>query len=107
MTERQDRPALLSVLGDGLLLICALMGFTGSFFSLYGDVSRTGPFLFLAGVFALLSLGAWSLPRFRWAAAGGAAAVLAAVAALRWDELAQGAALTVRDISVIFAQRVS
>ncbi|MCI8699180.1 MAG: hypothetical protein HFF29_08770 [Oscillospiraceae bacterium] len=107
MTERQDRPALLSVLGDGLLLICALMGFTGSFFSLYGDVSRAGPFLFLAGVFALLSLGAWSLPRFRWAAAGGAAAVLAAVAALRWDELVQGAALTVRDISIIFAQRVS
>ena len=107
MTERQDRPALLSVLGDGLLLICALMGFTGSFFSLYGDVSRAGPFLFLAGVFALLSLGAWSLPRFRWAAAGGAAAVLAAVSALRWDELVQGAAFTVRGISVIFAQRVS
>lgn len=107
MTERQDRPALLSVLGDGLLLICALMGFTGSFFSLYGDVSRAGPFLLLSGVFALLALGAWSLPRFRWVAAGGAAAVLAAVAALRWDELAQGAALTVRGISAIFAQRVS
>ena len=107
MAERDVRLSLVGLLGDGLLLALGLTGFTGSLFSLYGDVSQAGAFLLLSGVFALLALGAWSLPRFRWAAAGGAAAVLAAVAALRWDELVQGAAFTVRGISVIFAQRVS
>lgn len=139
MTERQNRFFPLAALGDGLLLLCALTGFTGSFLSLYGGVTsgawdtfrpaqdtaldlcaaQMDFFYALAGLFALLSLAAWSLPRFRWAAVGGSALLLSAVAAVRWQGLAQGAGfavrrqglvqgagLTVRLISAQFAQRV-
>lgn len=126
MAERETRPVLLSLLGDGLLLLCALMGLTGSFLSLYGGVTsgardtvrpvldtaldlcaaQTDFFYPLAGLFALLSLAAWSLPRFRWAAAGGLTLLLGAAAAARWGQLVQGAGLTVHLISARFAQRV-
>lgn len=126
MTERENRLSPLAVLGDGLLLLCALMGLTGSFLSLYGGVTAgvwdtvrpvlptaldlcAGQMDFFyptAALFALLSLAAWSLPRFRWAAAGGFALLLSAVAAVRWEQLAQGAGLAVHLISARFAQRV-
>ena len=66
-----DGPILRRICGLGLT------GFTGSLFSLYGDVSQAGAFLLLSGVFALLALGAWSLPRFHGLASGGLAALLA------------------------------
>lgn len=126
MTERENRLSPLAVLGDGLLLLCALMGLTGSFLSLYGGVTAgvwdtvrpvlptaldlcAGQMDFFyptAALFALLSLAAWSLPRFRWAAAGGSALLLSAMAAARWERLVQGAGLTVHLISARFAQRV-
>ena len=126
MTERENRLSPLAVLGDGLLLLCALMGLAGSFLSLYGGVTtgvwdtvrpvlptaldlcagQMDLFYLLAGLFALLSLASWSLPRFRWAAAGGSALLLGAAAAARWEQLVQGAGLTVHLISVRFAQRV-
>lgn len=125
MTERENRLSPLAVLGDGLLLLCALMGLAGSFLSLYGGVTtgvwdtvrpvlptaldlcagQMDLFYLLAGLFALLSLASWSLPRFRWAAVGGFALLLGAAAA-RWEQLVQGAGLTVHLISVRFAQRV-
>lgn len=126
MTERENRLSPLAVLGDSLLLLCALMGLAGSFLSLYGGVTegvwdtvrpalntaldlcagQMDLFYLLAGLFALLSLASWSLPRFRWAAVGGFALLLGAAAAARWEQLVQGAGLTVHLISVRFAQRV-
>ena len=126
MAERENRFSPLAALGDGLLLLCALLGLTGSFLSLYGGVTsgiwdtvrpvettaldlcagQMDFFYSVAALFALLSLAAWSLPRFRWAAAGGLALLLGAAASARWAQLVQGAGLTLRLISLRFAQRV-
>ena len=122
MTDR-ERGSLLAAAADGLLLLCALGGFTSSFLSLYGSaeygrnaVYAAGPldlcaahtdrFLLLAGLFALLSLGAWSLPKLRAAAVGGLGAVLVLAGALNRTRLVQGAGLTLHTITVLFSQRV-
>ena len=102
MADQEKRLSPLALLGDGALLACALMGLAGSFLSLYGDwqsfsptpldlcASRTGFFLLAAGIFALAALCAWSLPRFHGLASGGLAALLAGIAALRWEGMVQG-----------------
>ena len=35
MPERENRPSPTAILGDGLVLLCALLGLTASFLSLY------------------------------------------------------------------------
>ena len=123
MADR-ERAAPLAAAADGLLLLCALLGFTGSFLSLYGNgaygrnaayaaspldlcAAQTGRFLLLAGIFALLSLCAWSLPCRRPPAVGGLGALLALAAALNLTRLTQGAGLTLHTITVLFSQRVA
>lgn len=123
MTDKETRLSPLAAAGDGLLLLSALMGFTGSFLSLYGNEKLgeimnfqtspldqcalwTGNFLVLSAVFALLALAAWSLPRYWPAAAGGLAALLGAAVFFSWEGVVRGAGLCVRTISVIFSQRV-
>ncbi len=124
MAERDARSSPLTALGDGILLLCATAGFALSFLSLYGGeplrqfvdldptpldlcAGQAGGFLFLAVLFALISLGAWSLPRYRGLAAGGLAALWGLLAFLNWDSVVQGGAVTVRTVADLFAQRVS
>ena len=124
MTDRDARFSPLTVLGDGLLLLCAIAGFTLSFLSLYGgerldefiatpttalDLCATQPGILLgpAVLFALAALCAWSLPRFRWAAAGGLAALWGLLLFFNWDRTVQGAAIAVRIISDLFTRQVS
>jgi len=124
MAERDRRTSLLTAIGDGLLLLCALAGLTGSFLTLYGDgalgknapyrataldlcAARWGDLLLLAVVFALLALAAWSLPRYRGAAAGALAALTAIAAALNWERVIHGAGLTIHIISEQFSRRVT
>lgn len=121
MAEQEKRLSPLSVLGDGLLLLCALLGLTASFLSLYG---RTGispalmepldwaaaqgdQFLLLAALFALLALCVWSLPRFRWTAAGGLAALWGLTLWGSWQAVSAGAVLTVQSVADLFASRVT
>ena len=120
MTDSENRFSPLAALGDGLVLSCAMGGFLASFLSLYGDgdlplrlaspldqcAAQTGHFLFLALVFALVSLLVWSLPRFRAAAVGGLAALWGLSLFFHWESAVQGTGLTVRAITVIFSQRV-
>lgn len=116
MTEPNKRFSPLLLLGDGLLLLCAVVGLAVSFLSLYsgapaplsyytahGSSALSG----WAALFALLSLGAWSLPRSRLLAAGGLAAVWAGTALWNWETWWQGAKLTFSAISTQFAQRVN
>ena len=111
------------LMGNGLLLLCALAGFTGSFLSLYGDpvhalissfptaldycAANRDRFLVCAALFGLATLAAWSLPRFRYTAAGGLAALWAGGVWWNWDKVVQGAGITVRDITALFARRVN
>ncbi len=121
MADQEKRLSPLSVLGDGLLLLCALLGLTASFLSLYG---RTGispalmepldwaaaqgdQLLLLAALFALLSLCVWSLPRFRWTAAGGLAALWGLALWGNWQAVSAGAVLTVQSVADLFASRVT
>lgn len=120
MAEQEKRLSPLSVLGDGLLLLCALPGLTASFLSLYGRAgvspalmgpldwaaSQGDQFLLLAALFALLSLCVWSLPRFRWTAAGGLAALWALTLWGNWQAVSAGAVLTVQSVADLFASRV-
>lgn len=121
MAEKKRRFPLSALLGDGALLLCALLGLAGSFFSLYAgpeaapwaDVSvltrcalQGAWFLRWAALFALLSLCAWSLPRF-WGAAAGALAALWLLWLWRsWDEVLSGAMFTCKAIADLFAARV-
>ena len=118
MAERQVRSVLLSLLGDASLLLCALTGFAVSFLSLYTDhglgptaldscAAQTDLFLLLAAAFGLVSLAVWSLPRFRWAAAGGLALLIGAAALRGWDAVVHGAGLTAHTITAVFSFRVS
>lgn len=121
MAEQEKRLAPLSVLGDGLLLLCALPGLTASFLSLYGRAgispalmepldwaaAQGDQLLLLAALFALLSLCAWSLPRFRWAAAGGLAALWGLTLWGSWQAVSAGAVLTVQSVADLFASRVT
>ena len=122
MTDRDRRLSPLAVLGDGILLLCALLGLTLSFLSLYGGGGPIPPgaaapldkcaagadgFLLWAALFALAALSACSLPRFWGAAAGGLAAVWGLFLFFHWEEVFLGGAVTVRAVTVVFAQRVS
>ena len=121
MTD-DKRPFSWTVLmGDGLLLLCALLGFTGSFLSLYGDpdaslrtataldrCAANGDLLLICAVlFGLTTLAVWSLPRSRNAAAGGLTALWAVVVWWNWTGVVQGAGIVVRDITALFASRVN
>lgn len=120
MANNKRRFSWLVLTGDGLLLLCALTGFAGSFLSLYGNpdagwreataldrCAANGDLLLIcAAIFGLTTLAAWSLPRFRGAAAGGLTALLAGVILWNRPEAAQGAGITVREITVLFARRV-
>ena len=123
MTEQEQRLSPLPLLGDALLLVCALAGLAASFLSLYGGgeslvlsgiqhnalslcAGDTRAFVLAACVLALLSALVWSLPRFRGLLVGTLALLLAGAVTLRWDQVSQGAGITVRDISVLFSSRV-
>lgn len=124
VADRETRVSPLTFAGDGLLLLCALGGFTCSFLTLYGDrdlgryasyqatpldwcAARWDTFLLLAALLALVSLSAWSLPRFRSAAAGGLTVLTGTAALLNWEIFLHGAGLTVRTVTDIFCRRVS
>ena len=118
MPERENRPSPTAILGDGLVLLCALLGLTASFLSLYRTsaavplipldwaADQRDQFLLWAALFALLSLGVWSLPRLRWAAAGTLAALWGLALWRSWRAVSAGACLTVEAVSGLFAQRV-
>ena len=118
--HRESRPFPAALLGDGLLLACALMGLAGSFLSLYGGgalqpeataldrcAADAGSILAWAALFSLAALAAWSLPRFRGAAAGGLAGLWALALWRHWDAVSTGAVLTCKAVSDRFAARVS
>lgn len=124
MNEQDKRTSLLTLAGDGLLLLCALLGLAGSFLSLYGDgllgsagalpatpldlcAAQEGDFLLLAALFGLASLAAWSLPRFRWAAVGGLLLLWDLCCFSSWERLRQGMGITARTVTEIFSRRVS
>ena len=118
MPERENRPSPTAILGDGLVLLCALLGLTASFLSLYRTsaavplipldwaADQRDQFLLWAALFALLSLGVWSLPRLRWAAAGTLAALWGLALWRSWRAVSAGACLTAEAVSGLFAQRV-
>lgn len=117
---REKRLSPLSAAGDALLLLCALPGLTACFLSLYGRAGASGArmaldwaaahtdqFLLLAALFALLSLGVWSLPRFHWGAAGGLAALWGLALWWNWRAVSAGAILVAKAVADLFAQRVA
>ena len=124
MAEREKQLSLTTLLGDGLLLVCTMAGLAVSFLSLYGSggmiaVSAVRPtaldllsgqtdgLLMAAVLFALLTLAAWSLPRFRGAAAGGLTALWGLWLLSEWERALQGAGLTVRAVTEVFSRRVT
>ena len=120
MRDNQQPLSWVPLAGDGLLLLCALTGFVGTFLSLYGNPnagwSRTTAldrcaangslFLICAVLFGLITLAVWSLPRLWGGVAGGLTALWAISMLWNWTEAVQGAGVTVRDITAIFARRV-
>ncbi len=122
MADKPARPSLPALLGDGLLLVCAVLGLSGCFLSLYGAgaaewngyqttaldlcAARGWELAAWAALFALAALCVWSLPRLRPAAAGGLAALWGAAAFLLRRQLFQGAGITLRIVSQMFSQRV-
>ncbi len=132
MTEpNKPRVSPLALLGDGLLLLCALVGLTGSFLSLYQATAPTamdtavnapaadalyslalytsghaGELYLMAALFALLALGAWSLPRFRLPTAGGLTAVWIGTALWNWKTFLLGARLTCSAVSILCDRRL-
>ena len=121
MTDSKSHFSWTVLVGDGLLLLCALTGLAGSFLSLYGDpgagwssataldrCAANGELLLAyAALFGLVTLAAWSLPRYWGGLAGGLAALWAVSALWNRAELVQGAGVTVRDVTVLFARRVN
>ena len=123
MTDNRRRFSWTVLVGDGLLLLCALTGFVGSFLSLYGDPSHALLMAFssaldhcaanvdlllgYAVLFGLTTLAVWSLPRFRAGLAGGLAVLWAGVILWNRSEVVQGAGITARDITTLFSSRVS
>ena len=117
MADDRQRFSWAVLTGDGLLLLCALLGFTGSFLSLYGDpdsratvldrcASKGELLLLCAALFGLATLCVWSLPRFRGAAAGWLTALWAVGIFWNRTEVVHGAGVTAREITVLFARRV-
>ena len=118
MSDSKNRFSWTVLIGDGLLLLCALTGLAGSFLSLYGNpdsramaldrcAANGNLFLACAVLFGLATLIAWSLPRY-WGGSAGGLTVLWVVSVL-WNraEVVQGAGITVRDITILFARRVN
>ena len=122
MADKPARPSLPALLGDGLLLVCAVLGLSGCFLSLYGAgaaewngyqttaldlcAARGWELAAWAALFALAALCVWSLPRLRPAAAGGLAALWGAAAFLLRRQLFQGVGITLRIVTQMFSQRV-
>ena len=120
MRDNRQSFSWILLIGDGLLLLCALTGFVGSFLSLYDNPSgrwlkataldycaaNGNLFLICAALFGLTTLVVWSLPRFRGAAAGGLAVLWAGIVLWNRAGVVRGAGVTVRDISALFASRV-
>lgn len=120
------RGKLLLPLGDGALLLCAMAGFALSFLSLYGSEDNsltillpvpsplsgyvqaggTAVLLLWAAVTALLALAVWSLPRFRWAAAGTLTAAWCLWLYWAWEDACLGAKLVCTSIIDMFSRRV-
>ena len=122
MAERERRFFWSVLLGDAVLLLCALCGLTGAFLSLYGGpkaapwadtevlarcAADQQPLLVWAAVWALVSLAAWSLPRFRELAAGAVAAAWLLALWRNWAAVCSGAAFTAKTIADLFEARVS
>ena len=118
MADNKRRFSWLVLIGDGLLLLCALSGFAGSFLSLYGNYGLPGAtalarcaangdlFLIYAVLFGLATLAAWSPPRLWKGLAGGFATVWTGSVLWNWTEVLQGAGITVRDITTLFVSRL-
>lgn len=122
MAERERRFLWSVLLGDAILLLCALCGLTGAFLSLYGGpkaapwadtavlarcAAGQQPLLVWAAVWALVSLAAWSLPRFRELAAGALAAAWSLALWRNWAAVCSGAVFTAKTIADLFEARVS
>ncbi len=120
MADNKQRFSPAVLLTDGALLLCALLGLTGSFLSLYGGREVWGGQLsalnrcallygeelpLWAALCALLGLAAWSTPRFQWTA-GGLSALWAAVSLANREAMGRGLGVTVREISLLFSWRV-
>ncbi len=113
MTERKRLPrrefALPALLGDGLLLLCALWGLLLSFLSLY-DIfpapDALPPLLAATALFALAALTVWSLPRYSLAVSAALELVWLGTALYRWQSLAQGGRLAWNAMLAPFFQRV-
>ena len=112
----------LVALGNGLLLLCALLGLLWSFLSLYGIVSHqdvlavssipdelllchTTVLTALCVGLALLTLATWSLPRFRLVVFGGLCVVWAAVVYWLRQAVVQGALLVWQAIANLLYER--
>ena len=119
MPDNKRRFSWTVLIGDGLLLQCALLGLVSSFLSLYGShglpgatalarCAANGDLLLLCAVlFGLTTLAVWSPPRFWGGLAGGATVLWAGCVLWNRAGMVQGAGLTVRDISVLFSSQVS
>lgn len=122
--SRPGRGAALVVIGDGLLLLCALVGLLWSFLSLYGVESwgdfpvvssiPYGPLLCdtsaltaLAVVLALAALAVWSLPRFSLAVFGVLCAGWAFVVYWLRQAVVQGALLVWQAMANLLYERCS
>ncbi len=102
---RLERVDTLTLLADGLVLTGLLIGLCAAFLALYGGASYYGSgalgplaarpekLLVFSGLFALLSLAVWRLPRLRGAAVCLAAALIAAAAFVGRQSAARGFAL--------------
>ena len=119
---RRGAGLALAALGDGLLLLCALLGLTWSFLSLY-DVAayqRPMPVSFLsenlllcyphiltalAVILALAALLAWSLPRLRLAVCALLLAGWAGFVFWRREAVLQGGRLILRAIARLLYER--
>lgn len=120
--SRSGRGGALVALGDGLLLLCALLGLLWSCLSLYGFENWEGPvpvsfissglllcdtsaLTVLAVVLALVSLAVWSLPRFSLAVFGTLCAVWAAVVYWIRQAVVQGALLVWQAVANLLYER--
>ena len=81
------------VVGNGVLMLCALVGLLLSFLSLYPVSAEAAALLPQTVIFALTSLAVWSLPRYSGRAVGGCAALWAFNVFLNWQKAVQGALL--------------
>ncbi len=93
MDKSSRLSAAALVLGNGVLLLCALVGLAVSFVSLYPLDIPPAALLPQAVIFALISLCAWSLPRYSGRVCLGLAALWGFNLFLNWQKAVQGAML--------------